>query len=77
VKARYEVRFEVSGQARMLSRKRSDSAGKPESFGPRVESIRFSTFRPGRDRRSGGLTCLATGNLEHALIAIANPAAAI
>ncbi len=77
VKARYEVKFEVSGQARILSRNRRGGDAEPESFGPRVESIRFSTFRSGEDRRRGGLTCVATGDLEHSLIAIANPAAAI
>jgi len=69
VKARYEVKFEVSGQARILSRNRRGGDAEPESFGPRVESIRFSS--------RGGLTCVATGDLEHSLIAIANPAAAI
>ena len=43
----------------------------------RVESIRFTTFQPGRDQREGGLTCRATGDFEHALVALANPAAAI
>lgn len=77
VKARYEVRIEVSGSAVRIPRDRDEAAGLPETFGPRVESIRFSTFRPGQDQRQGGLTCRATGHLEHSLIALANPAAAI
>lgn len=77
VKTRYEVKIEVSGSAVFLS---DDSDNPPEdamSFGPRMESIRFTTFQPGRDERRGGLSCRATGALEHALIALANPAAAI
>jgi len=77
VKARYEVRIEVSGNAVQMPRDSDEPIGSPEAFGPRVESIRFSTFRPGQDQRRGGLTCRATGDLEHSLIALANPAAAI
>jgi hypothetical protein len=77
VKARYEVRIEVSGSAVHLPTDLDEENGAPEAFGPRVESIRFSSFRPGQDQRRGGLTCRATGDLEHSLIALANPAAAI
>jgi hypothetical protein len=71
------VQFQVSGSARLVSADSGDVMGPDESFGPRIESIRFTTFQPGQDQRRGGLTCRATGDLEHALIALANPAAAI
>lgn len=77
VKSRYRVEIEVSGEATLWPRDADAPAGDPKRFGPRVESIRFSTFQPGRDRREGGLTCRATGDFEHALVALANPAAAI
>ena len=77
LKTRYEVEFQVSGIARLVSANSGDELGPEESLGPRVESIRFTTFQPGQDQRRGGLTCRATGDLEHALIALANPAAAI
>jgi hypothetical protein len=77
VKVRYEVAIGVSGLATFLSADPDAAAGETVAFGPRTESIRFTTFQPGSDQRSGGLTCRATGALEHALIALANPAAAI
>ena len=77
VKARYEVQFEVFGKVVQIPRDPGEAIGQREDFGPRIESIRFSTFRQGQDRRRGGLTCRATGDLEHSLIALANPAAAI
>ena len=77
VKASYEVSIEVSGSVVVMPRDADEAIGPVEKFGPRVESIQFSTFRPGQDRRSGGLTCRTTGDLEHSLIALANPAAAI
>jgi hypothetical protein len=77
VTARYKIQFEVSGNATSLPRNHGDAVGAPEPFGPRVEAIRFSTFRAGQDKRRGGLSCRATGDLEHSLIAIANPAAVI
>jgi hypothetical protein len=77
VKARYDVRIEVSGSAVRWPTDRDEEKGPSEVFGPRVESIRFSTFRPGQDQRRGGSTCRSTGDLEHSLIALANPAAAI
>ncbi len=58
----------------------SDPAGDPtapSSICPRFEAIRFTTFKAGSDRRSGGLTCRPTGEFEHALVALANLAAAI
>ncbi len=57
-----------------MPRDADEAIGPVEKFGPRVESIQFSTFRPGQDRRSGGLPCRTTGDLEHSLIALANPA---
>lgn len=77
VKSRYQVEIEISGQAMIVPRNRDEARSSPVSIGPRIESIRFTTFQPGRDDRQGGLTCLATGDFEHALIALANPAAAI
>ena len=77
VKSRYQVDIEVSGEARIHPRDAGEPVGAAERFGPRVESIRFTTFQPGKDRRAGGLTCRATGDFEHALVALANPAAAI
>jgi hypothetical protein len=77
LKTRYEVKFQISGSVRLVSADSGEPEGAEESFGPRIESIRFTTFQPGQDERRGGLTCRATGDLEHALIALANPAAAI
>ena len=77
LKTRYEVKIQISGSASFVSTDSGDPGGPGEAFGPRTESIRFTTFQPGRDQRRGGLTCRATGDLEHALIALANPAAAI
>ena len=77
LKTRYEVKIQVSGIARRVPVDSDEAPGPDEAFGPRVESIRFTTFQPGQDQRRGGLTCRATGELEHALIALANPAAAI
>jgi hypothetical protein len=77
LKATYELKIQIAGSAQIISSDSGEPAGPKESFGPRVESIRFTTFQPGQDQRRGGLTCRATGELEHALIALANPAAAI
>lgn len=77
VKSRYQVDIEVSGEARVHPLDAEEPIGPVSRFGPRVESIRFTTFQPGTDRRAGGLTCRATGDFEHALVALANPAAAI
>ncbi len=77
VKSRYEVKIEISGSAAFVSTDSDDPIESRESFGPRTESIRFTTFQPGQDQRQGGLSCRATGVLEHGLIALANPAAAI
>jgi hypothetical protein len=77
VNARYQVEFEVAGMATLYALDRDVPPLAPSPFGPRVESIRFTTFKPGQDRRSGGLTCRSTGEFEHSLIAYANPAAAI
>ena len=75
--ARYKVDIEISGTARVVPLDPDDAPGPARPFGPRVESVRFTTHSPGRDQRQGGLTCRATGDLEHALIALANPAAVI
>lgn len=77
VKSRYRVQIELAGTATEVPRDADLDPGTPRSFGPRVESVRFTTFQPGTDRREGGITCRATGDFEHALIALANPAAAI
>lgn len=77
VKSRYRVQFEIAGTARLVPRDADEAPSEPVDFGPRVESIRFTTFQPGQDRRQGGLTCRTTGEFEHALIALVNPAAAI
>lgn len=77
VKARYELAIEVAGRATFVAADVEEASAEAVAFGPRTESIRFTTFQPGSDQRSGGLTCRATGVLEHALIALANPAAAI
>ena len=77
VKARYEIQIEIAGQAHFVPLDVDEEVGAPKSFGPRVESIRFTTFQPGADRRQGGLTCRATGDFEHTLVALVNPAAAI
>lgn len=77
VKSRYQVQISVAGTATEIPRDAGREPGTPVAFGPRVESVRFTTFQPGSDRRDGGVTCRATGEFEHALIALANPAAAI
>jgi hypothetical protein len=77
VKSRYRVVFEIGGQASIHPRDADEPIAAAQAFGPRVESIRFTTFQPGTDRRQGGLSCRATGEFEHALVALANPAAAI
>ena len=77
VKTSYELKIEITIQAAIVSSDSGKSVAPAAVVGPRVESVRFTTFRPGRDKRSGGLACRATGDLEHALIALANPAAAI
>ena len=77
VKSRYQVEIGVSGVAAFHPLDADEPVAPPSSFGPRTESIRFTTFQPGKDKRRGGLTCRATGDFEHALVALANPAAAI
>ena len=77
VKSRYRVKIEISGRAQIHPLDADEPPGPAIEFGPRTESIRFTTFQPGRDKRQGGLTCRATGDFEHALVAMANPAAAI
>lgn len=77
VKSRYHVKIEVRGRVVFHPLDADDSLGSTTDFGPRTESIRFTTFQPGRDKRHGGLTCRATGDFEHKLVALANPAAAI
>ncbi len=77
VKSRYQVEIEISGRAALHPLDADEPVAAAKAFGPRTESIRFTTFQPGQDRRRGGLTCRATGDFEHALIALANPAAAI
>jgi hypothetical protein len=74
---RYVVAIEVSGDAEVVPSDGDLANGPAVAFGPRIESIRFTTFQPGQDSRSGELVCRATGELEHSLIALANPAAAI
>jgi len=77
VNARYRVEIEIAGRATLYTRDPDVAPSPPTAFGPRIESIRFTTFKPGQDKRSGGLTCRSTGEFEHSLIAFANPAAAI
>lgn len=77
VKSRYRVEIEIAGRAAFVPLDADDPPEAAQAFGPRTESIRFTTFRPGTDQRSGGLTCRTTGHFEHALVALANPAAAI
>lgn len=77
VKSRYQVEIEISGRATFHPLDADEPVAASRAFGPRTESIRFTTFQPGKDKRSGGLTCRATGDFEHALVALANPAAAI
>lgn len=77
VKSRYQVEIEISGNATFHPLDADEAPGSARAFGPRTESIRFTTFQPGKDTRQGGLTCRATGDFEHALVALANPAAAI
>lgn len=77
VKSRYQVTIEVSGNVVFHPLDADEPVGSSAEFGPRTESIRFTTFQPGRDKRQGGLICRATGDFEHALVALANPAAAI
>ena len=77
VNARYQVEIEIAGSATLYSRDPDEAPSPPTPFGPRIESVRFTTFKPGQDKRRGGLTCRSTGEFEHSLIAFANPAAAI
>lgn len=77
VKSRYRVEIEISGSAAIHPLDPEEPVGPARDFGPRRESIQFTTFQPGQDDRQGGLTCRATGEFEHALVALANPAAAI
>ena len=77
VKSRYQIEIEISGRAALHPLDADEPVGSARAFGPRTESIRFTTFQPGKDKRRGGLTCRATGDFEHALVALANPAAAI
>ena len=77
VKSRYRMEIEISGLASLYPSDPADDPTAPSSIGPRVESIRFTTFKAGSDKRSGGLICRPTGDFEHALVALANPAAAI
>ncbi|MEE8163978.1 MAG: hypothetical protein V3T64_00265 [Myxococcota bacterium] len=76
VNARYRVEIEISGSATSIPLDPKQAPSAARFFGPRTESVRFSTVKPGRDARRGGLTCRATGAFEHGLIALANPAAA-
>ncbi len=77
VKSRYQIQIEIGGEVAFVPLDRDDAPETSQAFGPRIESIRFTTFQPGTDQRRGGLTCRATGDFEHALVALANPAAAI
>jgi hypothetical protein len=77
VKARYRVQIEIRGEVEFVPLDADEMLEEAQAFGPRVESVRFTTFQPGTDQRRGGLTCRSTGDFEHALIAMANPAAAI
>ena len=69
--------YQEKGLASLYPSGPADDPTAPSSICPRVESIRFTTFKAGSDRRSGGLTCRPTGEFEHGLVALANPAAAI
>lgn len=77
VKSLYTIDIEITGSATLVARSVEVAPNLPTSIGPRVESIHFTTFQPGLDQRRGGLTCRATGDFEHELVALANPAAAI
>jgi len=77
VKARYRIQIEIAGEAAFIPLDVDEAPKAAQVFGPRIESVRFTTFQPGTDQRRGGLTCRATGDFEHALVALANPAAAI
>lgn len=77
VNARYALAIEISGRAVNVPAARFRRASDPVEFGPRTESIRFTSFKLGRDKRNDGLLCRVTGEFEHALIRLANPAAPI
>lgn len=77
VKSRYQIQIEIAGKVGFVPLDPDESPQAAQTFGPRIESIRFTTFQHGTDDRRGGLTCRATGDFEHALVALANPAAAI
>jgi hypothetical protein len=77
VNARYTVEIEISGTLVLFPTDLDAKPSEARSFGPRVESIQFTTFDPGRDDRRGGLVCRSTGAFEHSLAALANPGAAL
>lgn len=77
VNARYALTISISGVAQDIPAAALKRPGEPVKFGPRTESIRFTSFKLGRDRRSETLSCRVTGEFEHALVALANPAAAL
>lgn len=77
VNARYALTIEIAGSAVDHPTSPFRGPSEPIGFGPRTESIRFTSFKLGRDKRSEALSCRVTGEFEHALIALANPAAAI
>jgi hypothetical protein len=81
VHARYTLTIETTGTTRRVPRRAADPEGKPRELEPSREEIRFTTFTQsgrgeGGNGIDGGQVCRATGELERALLALAQPATA-
>jgi len=81
VNSRYTLTIETTGTTRRVPRRAADPEGKPRELEPSREEVRFTTFTQsgldeGRKGIDGGQVCRATGELERALLALAQPATA-
>lgn len=81
VHSRYRLTIETTGTTRRVPRRTAEPEGKPRALEPTRMEVRFTTFTQsglGEDGKpiDGGPVCRATGELERALLALAQPATA-
>lgn len=88
VNSRYTLTIETTGTTRRVPRRAADPEGKPRVLEPSRVEVRFMTFTQsglveggkgidqGRKGIDGDRICRATGELERALLALAQPATA-
>jgi len=70
---RYELEVEISGTVTPLPRQAGLPEGEVRPLAPRRHRVHFATFETGALPSDGEAICRATGALEQALLAVADP----